>query len=83
MESKNFSTFGKDQMPQFFEKIPFKQTFSKFCHDGNEMSKQEFKLAFLYTFGVKPSKDDLEVVKTYLLQTCSHSEFVLNEEQFS
>ena len=39
-------------------------------------------MAFLFTFGVKPSKDDLEVASLFLEQTTGCSDFILNEEQF-
>ena len=45
------------------------------------MNKTQFKCAFIYIFGIKPSKDDIALVKDFL----SHQgefDFILSEENF-
>ena len=79
MQSQYFSTFGKSGFSLEKQlRSPYADAFHKYS-DGL-MTKQEFKLAFIYLFGVKPSKDDLAVVVEYLSQTSHQSDFQLNEE---
>ena len=72
-QNPKFTTFGKNTLAQSLESLnpqsnPYQKIFHKFSDDGHSMTKQQFKLAFIYSFGVKPSKGDIEVVR----QFCSY-----------
>ena len=47
------------------------QIFNKYAEQepGRFLNKTEFKCAFIFVFGVKPSKDDILMCKEYIKQT--------------
>ena len=69
-----FGTFGRGASffpnPKKIELSPEEKVdrdlanlFNKYATSGPLMNKQEFKCAFIFQFGSKPSKDDIRVVK--------------------
>ena len=40
--------------------------FRKYSHDGNRINKLNFKCAFIYLTGMKPSKQDMHVIASYI-----------------
>lgn len=45
------------------------QIFNKFAQENeNILNKQEFKCAFIFYFGLKPSKEDIMITKEFINQ---------------
>ena len=43
------------------------QIFNKFAQENeNALNKQEFKCAFIFYFGLKPSKEDIMITKEFI-----------------
>ena len=61
----------------------FDTVFDKYSQ-GPQMSKQEFKCAFIYHFGMKPSKEDIQVGREFIRQSnqSNQEDFLLTKNQF-
>lgn len=65
-------------MPPKADEEAFKSIYNKYCTQEC-MTKQDFKCAFIFYFGMKPSKEDIMIAKEFVRESTQGDEFKMDQ----